>query len=288
MSSTIENLRADISAIKDAFSALIATISVQYFDRYGGGIIMVAPDYYWCDRSAEQQSIQLKIKRNYENWMQLLQSIFRQAPHEVQRKIDDADKRFRIWLEFQTNWSLGAVAENNQNAFDKDASLFLEILDIFKSEAAAPIIIIPDTNSLTEHQDPIEYKNIAGNVTFKFLLLPTILGELDGLKNLHRNPDFRDKAKKVIQRIKGWRNQGSLRDGVTVDKTITVQAVANEPNMAASLSWLDAAVADDRLIAGVLEIQASSPEARVILVTGDINLLNKAEAARIATGEFDV
>ena len=57
--------------------------------------------------------------------------------------------------------------------------------------------------------------------------------------------------------------------------------------MADSLSWLDADNADDRIIASVLHIQASSPSAHVILVTGDINLQNKADAAMIETAKID-
>jgi predicted ribonuclease YlaK len=104
---------------------------------------------------------------------------------------------------------------------------------------------------------------------------------------LHRNQDVREKAKKVITRIKGWRAQGPLLDGVLVDKTIIVRALHNEPKVADSLSWLDADNADDRIVASVLHIQATSPSAHVILVTGDINLQNKADAAMIETVEIN-
>lgn len=44
-------------------------------------------------------------------------------------------------------------------------------------------------------------------------------------------------------------------------------------------SWLDAENKDDRLIGTALEIQCSHLLAVVVLVTGDINLRNKAEMA---------
>ncbi|UUZ65949.1 PIN domain-containing protein [Polaromonas sp. P1-6] len=69
---------------------------------------------------------------------------------------------------------------------------------------------------------------------------------------------------------------------------MTVRALHNEPKVADSLSWLDADNADDRIIASVLHIQATSPSAHVILVTGDINLQNKADAAMIETAEIDI
>jgi hypothetical protein len=107
------------------------------------------------------------------------------------------------------------------------------------------IILVPDTNSLLAAFDPIEYRKVSGENSFVFMILPTVLGERDRLKVEHRNPDVREKAKKVITRIKGWRNQGPLAKGVTVDKTITVKALHTEPNMKATLSWLDSDNRDD-------------------------------------------
>ncbi|MDB5978273.1 MAG: hypothetical protein JWR07_5033 [Nevskia sp.] len=123
--------------------------------------------------------------------------------------------------------------------------------------------------------------------TFEFLLLPTVLKELDGLKMLHRNPEVRDKAKRAITRIKGWRAQGPLLEGVIADKTIRIRAVHNEPDVSKSISWLDPKNEDDRIIASILQIQAARPTARVLLVTGDINLQNKADAAMIEIAELD-
>ena len=53
-----------------------------------------------------------------------------------------------------------------------------------------------------------------------------------------------------------------------------------------TLSWLDENIRDDRIIASVLEVQSTQPNARVVLVTGDINLSNKADVAQIETAEL--
>jgi len=186
-----------------------------------------------------------------------------------------------MWLELDTNWSLSADQQANEGKLREDAAKFSAIIDILDSGASGAIIVIPDTNSLVGTPDPSHYRAIAGSDSFVFVLLPTVLSELDELKNLHKNPDFREKAKKVITRVKGWRTQGSLREGVIVDRTITVTAIANESDMDNALSWLDPKIRDDRILASVLEVQASYPTAKVVLVTGDINLLNKADVARI-------
>ena len=146
--------------------------------------------------------------------------------------------------------------------------------------------LIPDTNALIGNPNPAQYRTIADNDRFIFLLLPTVIAELDTLKNTHRSDDFREKVTKVITRVKGWRNQGTLLDGVTVDKTITVKAGAIEPDMENTLTWLDRENRDDRIVASVLEIQSSYPNARVVVITGDINLANKMDLARIATADL--
>jgi hypothetical protein len=286
MASTASGLRTALSEIANNYSELLARVPVKGSERDYGHVIVVAPQFYWAPRTPEQQNQQLQIKRRYEEWIELVRSLFRNAPQDLAQQIVDADRAVRIWIEFGSNWSLQRDIETNEREFRKDVGQFSAVLDVFNSADLGETIVIPDTNSLVAHPDPAEYRALTGTNSFRFLLLATVLAELDELKNLHRNPDFREKVLKTIQRIKGWRNQGSLRDGVTVDKSITVQASANEPRMKESLSWLDAEVADDRLIASVLEVHASNPDAHVILVTGDINLLNKAEAACVTTAEL--
>jgi hypothetical protein len=111
-----------------------------------------------------------------------------------------------------------------------------QLLSVLDAVSEDEIILVPNTNSLLAASDPIEHRKVSGENSFVFMILPTVLGELDRLKVEHRNPDVREKAKKVITWIKGWRNQGPLAKGVTVDKTITVKALHTEPNMKATLS----------------------------------------------------
>ena len=138
--------------------------------------------------------------------------------------------------------------------------------------------------------DPTLYRTIAGRDDFRFVLLPPVLGELDELKIAHKNPDVRDAAKRAITRIKGWREQarragGTLNDGTVVDGSITVRSLHIEPDVKGSLSWLDPSVADDRIIAAVLAVAAEHPAAQVVLVTGDVNVQNKADAAMLETAD---
>jgi hypothetical protein len=58
-------------------------------------------------------------------------------------------------------------------------------------------------------------------------------------------------------------------------------AIAVEPRMLESLSWLDPTNADDRLLASIIEIMRLNPHATVTVVTRDLNFQNKLEFARV-------
>ena len=286
MSSIAARLQSDLDALTDRIADLVRELPIEHFNSDSGSVVFIVPDYYWGEATSEQLNDQLAIKRDYEEWFDIFKSVFVQATDDLNRRIKEADSRVRQWIELKSNWSISRDRAANEEKLRADAKLFYGMLAILDANGPGATILIPDTNAIIGEPSPIHYKSIASDDTFVFLLLPTVLAELDELKVNHRNPDFRKKVNKVITRIKGWRNQGSLREGVTVDRTITVKAVASEPKMGKTLSWLDEKNRDDRIIASVLEVQSSYPNARVVLVTGDINLSNKADVARIETAEL--
>ena len=286
MPSVAARLQSDLEALTDRIADLIRELPIARRYKNGRSVVIIAPSYYWSGATYEQVNAQLAIKRDYEEWFDIFKSVFAKATDHLNRRIEKADSQVRQWIELKSNWSLSYDRTANEEKLRADVKHFYEMLAVLDPTGSGETILIPDTNAIIGEPAPIHYKSIACDDTFVFLLLPTVLAELDALKISHRNPDFKEKVNKVITRIKGWRNQGSLREGVTVDRTITVKAIASEPNMENTLSWLDENNRDDRIIAGVLEVQSTQPNARVVLITGDINLSNKADVARIETEEL--
>ena len=287
MPSTVARLQSSLHSLTERSADLIRDMPVEHFEREGSGVVFICPEYHWGQASPEQLNAQLAIKRDYEVWFEIFRSVFHTATDDLNQRIKEADQAFRQWIELSSNWSISPDRAANEKQLREDAEQFVKILAILEAGGGIETILIPDTNAIVGEPDPIQYKDIAGDDSFTFLLLPTVLAELDSMKNSHRNPDFRKKVKSAITRIKGWRNQGSLLDGVTVNRTITVRAVASEPDMQRTLTWLDEHNRDDRIVATVLEVQSAHPTARVVLITGDINLLNKADVARIESAELD-
>jgi hypothetical protein len=247
--------------------------------------VIVGPDFHFGERSASQRATQLTLKREYETVFEILRVILRKAPKDLAGQLEQADKSFRHWLELDGSWSVGPNQVENANQAKEAAKPLEQILNVLDAVGKDEMILVPDTNSLLSTADPTKYRQVAGQNSFVFMLLPTVLGELDRLKIEHRNEDVREKARKIITRIKGWRTQGSLAAGVTVDKSITVKTSHSEPDMRNTVSWLDATNDDDRIIASVLALQGENSSALVILVSGDINIQNKADAALIETIE---
>jgi hypothetical protein len=290
---TAARLRATLKRIVEESTALTREVGVHHFERDAGALVfLTAADFYFDTLAPPQQAAQMKLKRRYETFSEVVRVLLRAAPETLLSQWKEADERFReVWIELGTNHALTPDRARNEAALRKDAALLEHALSVLESVGDSGVLLVPDTNSLVDQPDPTPYRSIAGRDDFRFVLLPPVLGELDELKIAHKNPDVRESAKRAITRIKGWRDQArrggrTLNDGTVVDGSITVQSLHIEPDVKGSLSWLDASVADDRIIAAVLAVAAEHPAARVVLVTGDVNLQNKADAAMLETADM--
>lgn len=285
--SALTRLEATLDSVASDLSALLASVPLHRNNTDAGMFVIVGmPEFRWGELSAEQKHEQMRLLRRYSPASEVLSVWLQGAPKNLVAQFQTAHKCMLMWLELSSNFSISLNRESNRLRLIEAASEFHKILEVLAHGGRDQTLLIPDTNALLGHPDPTAYRKLTTAQEFEFLLLPTVLAELDELKILHRNPDVREKAEKLITRIKGWRKQGPLLDGITVDKTIRVRAAHQEPSVSKSLSWLDAENKDDRIIASSLEVQSRQPSTRLIVVTGDINLQNKCDAAFIETAEL--
>ena len=283
----IKDIRSKLAKIAEDFAILLREVPISRLDCEGGGVVIIAPEFWFGDLSPEQKNRQIALVKQYDHTFELIQMLFSGSPPDVHKDIKDADSQLRKWLQLEPNWSIKLDRNQNEREFRKALDEFKRLVDVLAATPTTETIIVPDTNVLLDHIVPTDYTRLVEKDTFTILLLPTILAELDGLKVTHRNEEVRNKAKLAINLIKGWRNQGSLIDGVKTHKTITVRTVATEPKSIYFASWLDKENADDRIIASIFQIYAENPTADVLLITGDINLQNKAEFASVNFRDFD-
>ncbi len=186
----------------------------------------------------------------------------------------------RRWTRRPDTWdhSIPRTIEQAKARAAKELDVFDALLDIAAASGDPMLRLVPDTNSLIRNPDLASYARTAPASTFVVHLLPTVLSELDELKDRGRTDDLRKQAQAVIRRLKGLRDRGNLATGVNLTKAITVRADAREVDVRAVLDWLDPSVPDDRILAAALRLQSDNPAGHVVLVTSDLNLQNKADA----------
>jgi hypothetical protein len=275
----LESIEAKMMELLDCSSIIVGRN-----DPYGG-TFMVEPRTHWGQPDDKQRRLQIELKGVYAGWFEQFDLLLSDATSDLRRQIGEVDSFVRRWIEKEESWDLSTKMDENEAHFKQQILVIYGTLQTLDDPRHARVVVLPDTNSLIRCPEPAKYAAVVGAATYDFVLLPTVLGELDELKIKHRDEGFRQKVEGVIRRIKGWRNQGNLLDGVTVNKTVTVRTVAREPNFERTLHWLDKTNRDDRIVASVLELQRAMPSAALLLVTGDINLQNKAEAASVPHAE---
>ncbi len=251
------------------------------------GMLYFPPDHYWKACTENHIRIQSDLKQRYSEWKELFDLLFQNAPESIVREIKEVHEFILSWIERNNHMAgIEPTLEENKRLFRDKTEIFHRLINSLSHTENSEIVLIPDTNSLIICPEPQKYTELIDSRRFTIVFIPTVLQELDDLKQTNRNrDDFRKKIDSVITRIKGYRRQGDLLVGVSCHNTITVKSIAKEPNFKNTLHWLDATRNDDRIIATVLEVQREHLASNVVLVTNDINLQNKADMARIPSLE---
>lgn len=280
--SLASRLKQQLQLIENQMMELLDASTIEEFrNDPRSEFFVAAPDYYWGETDAHQKSLQMQLKNTYSIWFEHFHLLFNNAPDEMQRQIEQTHKFVTDWIEKKSDWDIQPTIPQNKSKFKEKIQAFCEFIRMIDNPTERTLILVPDTNALIKAPDISQYSKVVGQDNYTIVFVPTVLKELDELKVRGRDSDFRDKVASVIRRIKGLRQQGSLLEGVIVNKTVTAKMIAQEPNFNETLHWLDSTNNDDRIIASVLEIQRANPSATVVLVTSDINHQNKAEMANL-------
>lgn len=282
--SLLENLVSELREIENSMNDLLDVSKIQHIHNDPNDIfVYIGPERYWGGLNDVGLSKQAKVWKAFNLWYEIFIYLFSDKPDSVKSEIEILGTSVKNWIDQDEclSWSVPqSIAEAKREMHSKFEE-FRKHADRLRPTGEQGFILIPDTNSLIRNPDIHTYGKNIETEKFTVILIPTVLAELDDLKMSRREEDFRRKIESVIRRIKGFRRQGSLHEGVTIHRTIKVKMVANEPRMEEVLQWLDKDVPDDRIVASSLEIQRQNVGATVVLVTSDINLQSKAEAAKL-------
>lgn len=280
MKTVTEMLKDDAEVIKAEIAELMAQHSSIYEPDYDG-LVVLSPsgNYAWKELPIAGRRLQVHVLEMYGKYHDMIKVLIRPLPDRSKEEFAEADDLVIKHIE----QSRGTWCRTPQEALDKTCAAVDQIQALLERlySPDGELLFVPDTNALLKNHH-IEKWAIGGVERFVLLFTPTVLGELDDLKILYRNEDVRKKAQSIIRQIKEFGRRGDLETGVPVVKEkIIARSVAMEPDMKETLPWLDAENKDDRFLASVIEQMRTNVRSVVMIVTGDVNMQNKARFARI-------
>jgi hypothetical protein len=280
-----ERLTSELQRIEAAILDLWHKSQIEEFrNDPRSDLVFLGNPYYWKALPIEHRAAQAQLLGLYRHWYELFYRCHAQHSSDMQDHLDQTNADVLAAIELKSDWGTAATFEENRTLLSDKLNFFRSLLEQHLGNETE-FVLVPDTNALLKVADPAQYGDVIDSTSFTFVIVPTVLAELDGLKRSRATQAVGDKAEKAIRIIKGLRKQGSVLEGVTVAKTITVKMIPTEPRMADLPSWLDPSNQDDRIIGSVLEIQSARPSTVVVLVTDDMNLQNKAEMAFLPWAE---
>ncbi len=287
--SYIGRLRQDLSEIERLMMEFLDSSSMQRAVKQENPFSSLTsntprlPEFIheWTALTEPLAKLQKKLSRRCGDFSKNVDILFKDATSSKRKQIVQANTALQSWITYRRLRHMPNSREEAKAEFGETIRIFSNLLDELDTRPLADVVLMPDTNALVACSQLDKYRQLAGQPGFTVVIPSTVISELDRLKMLHANEEFRDKVGKIIRLLKGWRKQGNILEGVTIHKTITVRMLAKEPRFEDAPSWLDRTNNDDRIIATALEIQREYPSSKVILVTRDINHQNKAELARL-------
>jgi rRNA maturation endonuclease Nob1 len=280
--SYIEHLQKELDGIRRDFDELLDRSSIRFVNPNSATSDMFfvgASDWGWAASDSDLAALQMKLLRRYEGWFQRVRLLFAYPTPALTEKLSDVDEFARRWISRPDEYDhdIPETIDRAKIVAAAKLKLFDELLEIAIKAGTSEVRLVPDTNALLRNRDLASYQRVLKS-GFRVHLVPTVLQELDDLKDRGKSQDLRDKAQAVVRLLKGIRDKGDATKGVTVTKTITAQFDAREVDVQGVLEWLDPTVSDDRILATALRLQSEHPGGTVVLVTSDLNLQNKADA----------
>jgi PIN domain len=286
--SAAEWLIQQLVAFADQVEAFLEASMIEYCPEDPDSVVIqLWHDYRWGPVDDPGRRLQRQLLETWRPLMERIRLLLAADPSATRQRLDELDAFVTRWLDRpddEFDFTIPKSIPEAQEQFRAELARCFELLDSLGQSSGATTVV-PDTNVLIRSPDIARYSQVLGVSAYTVVLVPPVLAELDALKVGRISPEVREKARKFSERIKEWRRRGELHRGVKVQGHVVVRSEGREPSVEASLSWLDPTVVDDRIIACVLELQRHHPTDRVVLLTGDVNLLAKADMAGIPTAD---
>lgn len=265
--------------IRERIARLLRGSRLVLHDHSGGGVVFVGPDHYWDPLPADLRILQHELRQDALRWFEMVSTISAGMKSDIVSKVSHCqDAVMSVIDQDQPKWS----GDLHRIAADlwKDLTALVQALREVHPRGDVALLV-PDTNALL-YNPQLEAWRFAEAQPFQLILVPTVLSELDELKEGRLGQSRTEKANKINRQIKEYGRRGNASRGVPLVTGIsTFRMIAPEPQMDRTLPWLDRSVNDDRILASYLEIVRQSLNSPTALVTRDVGLQNKASMAGV-------
>lgn len=276
-----ENIRLAGDSLLDRIKALLGENAyLRDINEEPSTVFFVGPSCSFNELPIEKKRLQSSLIEEQIRFIEVVRSLLRLQPASIQKSVDNWEQTIKEIIE-QTHLVWYSTTDQAMDDAKRVINEIYDAINCLHDSSEGLAVLIPDTNALI-YSPAFQSWNFESFERFEILLVPTLLEELDSLKVKHQNPEVRQKAQNIIRQIKEYRRRGPLNDGVTIiANKISLRTFAVEPHVEDALPWLDKTSCDDRILASCVEAMRMHPRSVVTLVTGDINLQNKAEYSRI-------
>lgn len=253
----------------------------------GSGVVFIPLHWWrWLDLEQEDRPLLGAARKSAEKWLEACRiSLTLSGPEHLKEFEELRETVQRIYIRgSNSDGPLSEGLEENTRQVHEAIDMQLALIDSLPSaHEAEQLILVPDTNALLQDPDIENWQT--GNQTCTIVIVSQVQAELDAKKA--GSSKVAEKAASLIRRFKEYSRRGDSLEGVPLAGARCFREAPIRPNMEQAPSWLDSDQPDDRILAATLELAANHLSSRVILVTRDRGLQNKARSAECIAIDVD-
>jgi len=287
--SRLEILRELRDKAKHSLGRLVAASQIvrRVKNTPGSGVVFIAAHpWKWAPLDSQHLALLGAARDDADLWLGACRTTLSLAAPEHLEQFDELAETVRR-MYIRTANAAGPTTETTEGnartlngAIDKQFALADQLPNAHEPEA---LILVPDTNALLKDPNLEDWE--LGDRDSTIVIVSQAQAELDALKAGDRK--VAGKAAGLIRRFKEYGRRGNTLGGVPLAGRRMFREVPIRPDMSKAPPWLEADHPDDRILAAALELAANHLSSRVVLVTRDRGLQNKARAAGLPALDVD-
>jgi hypothetical protein len=269
--------RQDLDSLIDV-SSLTKTVEN---DPNSGVVFIPLHPWRWLPLEAASRPVLGRAKRSLEVWLEAGNLTLATAGPEHLEQFNEASETLRRYID-RSEKASGPPSGDIDSARARAHELLHEQLQILDALPAAheagQTLVVPDTNALLT--DPAIEDWQLGTEACTVVIVPQVQSELDE-KKVGGNDQIKTRAASLIRRFREYGRRGDTFEGVPLAESRFLREIPVQAGNESAPNWLDVTHRDDRILVSALSLAAQHLTARLVVVTRDRNMQNKARMLQL-------